>query len=292
MKKMKYYSSFILLLLCLTVGIPKGSSQETSVAPEKFPVYETFKTYYLVNGHSAEMLAARDLFMNISHRFGGYTSDGIEELFGLDASANIRLEFMYGLTDKLDIGFGRSSFFKIYDGTVKFRAIQQYENGFPFTVTLLGNAAVRTNKWDELEKESLENNHRMSYMAQALISSKITPFLSLQLAPTFVHRNLVEDIDEDNQLFSLGVGGVVKFNHALGLKAEYYHRFSEGELSTKALYHAFGISFDIANERHSYQIQFTNNTGLIGQEYITNTRDNFWDNQVHVGFRIIRKFAL
>ena len=289
---MKYYHRLTLLLLCMAVFIPKGNSQETSFAPEKFPVYETFKTYYLVNGHSTEMLAAKDLFMNISHRFGGYTSDGVQELFGLDRSANIRLEFMYGLTNNLDIGFGRSSFLKIYDGTVKFRLIQQYEKGFPFTITLLGNAAIRTNKWDELEEASLKDSHRMSYLTQALISSKLTPFLSLQLAPTFVHRNLVEDVNEENQLFSLGVGGVVKFNHSLGLKAEYYHRFSEGDLDTKALFHTFGLSFDIANERHSYQIQVTNNTGLIGQEYITNTRDDFWDNQLHIGFRIVRKFAL
>jgi hypothetical protein len=259
---------------------------------DKVPVYETFRTIYLVNGHSSETLYPKDLMVNISHRFGGYTSDGIQDFFGLDFTSNIRLELMYGITEALDVGIGRSSFNKLYDGTVKYRLVQQMEQGFPMTLTFLGNAAVNTEEWSELEKESLEFRHRVSYRAQMLVASKLTPYASIQFAPTYIHRNLVSEILEENQLFSLGVAASVRLFPTISLKAEYYHRFSEGDLLNKELFHPFGISLDISNERHSYQIQLTNNTGLIGQEFIPDTRDDFFGGQIHIGFRIIRKFAL
>lgn len=259
---------------------------------ERFPVYETFRTYYLLNGHTTEMIAKRDLLLNISHRFNGYTSEGIQELFGLDGSANIRLELMYGLTENLDVGFGRSSFFKTYDGTVKYRLVQQIEQGVPFSLVLLGNTAIRTHEWSELEAASLERKHRISYQVQAMVSSKVSEFLSIQLMPTYIHRNLVEELEEENGIMSLGAGASVKFAPSVAFKVEYYHRFSEANIGAKSLHHAVGFGIDIANERHSYQLHFTNNTGLIGQEFIPNTHDNFWNNQIHFGFRIVRRFAL
>lgn len=282
--------NLFLILAILLFCSPVTRAQQNPI--EKYPVYETFKTYYLVSGHTTEMLTKGDLFLNISHRFNGFTSEGIQELFGLDGSANIRLELMYGLTENLDLGFGRSSFFKTYDGTLKYRLIRQMEQGIPFSLTLLGNAAIRTNEWSELESESLGTKHRMSYQLQGLISSKLTDFLSLQLMPSYIHRNLVNELEEENGLMSLGAGASLKFLPSVALKIEYYHRFSEDIIAEKSLNHAFGIGIDIANERHSYQLHFTNNTGLIGQEFIVNTQDNFWDNEIHFGFRIVRRFAL
>lgn len=68
----------------------------------------SFKTTRVINAHSLENVAGGVLDMKISHRFG-FINTGAYELFGPD-QATIRIGLDYGLSDKLMIGLGRSSF--------------------------------------------------------------------------------------------------------------------------------------------------------------------------------------
>ncbi|HNC11827.1 MAG TPA: DUF5777 family beta-barrel protein, partial [Cyclobacteriaceae bacterium] len=72
----------------------------------------TFKTTRLINGHSIENVALGVLDFRISHRFG-FISSGAYELWGLD-NASMRMGFDYGLTKRLMIGVGRSTYQKQY----------------------------------------------------------------------------------------------------------------------------------------------------------------------------------
>src|SRR5690349_13794850 len=77
----------------------------------------TFKSTRLINGHTIEMRNQKVLEFVISHRFDKLNS-GAYEFFGLDG-ATIRLGLDYGITDRLNVGIGRSSFQKVVDGFVK-----------------------------------------------------------------------------------------------------------------------------------------------------------------------------
>ncbi|HNK27245.1 MAG TPA: DUF5777 family beta-barrel protein, partial [Cyclobacteriaceae bacterium] len=83
----------------------------------------TFKTTRLINGHSIENVALGVLDFRISHRFG-FISSGAYELWGLD-NASMRMGFDYGLTKRLMIGVGRSTYQKQYDGFAKFKVLRQ-----------------------------------------------------------------------------------------------------------------------------------------------------------------------
>ena len=63
------------------------------------------------------------LDVKISHRFG-YLNGGIYDLFGLDESS-VRLGADYGVSDRLTIGVGRSSYEKTYDGFIKYKLLRQ-----------------------------------------------------------------------------------------------------------------------------------------------------------------------
>ena len=52
-------------------------------------------------------------------------TNGVEDLFGLDGSANIRFGLDYGLFDRLSIGIGRSRFDKLYDFRFKANLLRQ-----------------------------------------------------------------------------------------------------------------------------------------------------------------------
>ena len=83
----------------------------------------SFKTTRVINSHSLENTAHGVLDFKIGHRFG-YINGGVEDFFGLD-EATIRLGLDYGLTDRIMIGIGRSSYQKTVDGFAKYKALRQ-----------------------------------------------------------------------------------------------------------------------------------------------------------------------
>src|SRR5580698_9879564 len=74
----------------------------------------TFKATHVVNMQTVEGPAKGALIFLIQHRFGALNS-GSYNFFGLD-NATLRLGFDYGLTDRLSVGIGRSSYLKTFDG--------------------------------------------------------------------------------------------------------------------------------------------------------------------------------
>ncbi|MEO8732976.1 MAG: DUF5777 family beta-barrel protein, partial [Flavobacteriales bacterium] len=87
----------------------------------------SFKSTRVINGQSLENLPKGVLDFRISHRFG-FVSNGIQDFFGLD-QASFRLGFDYGLTDRLMIGIGRSTYQKTVDGFFKYKLLRQCDQG-------------------------------------------------------------------------------------------------------------------------------------------------------------------
>ena len=71
-----------------------------------------FKGLKIVNFESTKMVAQKQLYFVTSHRFGSI-ENGIDDFFGLDQAVT-RLNFIYGITDGINLGISRSSFQKTY----------------------------------------------------------------------------------------------------------------------------------------------------------------------------------
>jgi len=82
--------------------------------------YATFKGTRIINAQSNETPGRGVLQYVISHRFGSFSNDYLYNFLGLDI-AQIRMQLDYGVTDRLNIGVGRSSFNKVADGFIKYR---------------------------------------------------------------------------------------------------------------------------------------------------------------------------
>ncbi|MGL5890899.1 MAG: DUF5777 family beta-barrel protein, partial [Bacteroidia bacterium] len=80
-------------------------------------VRATFKNSRLINFPTCEIVSKKMLDFRIGHRFGELNT-GAKNAFGLDGPAGIRLGLDYGVTDWLNVGIGRSSFEKLFDGAV------------------------------------------------------------------------------------------------------------------------------------------------------------------------------
>ncbi|MGB0851256.1 MAG: DUF5777 family beta-barrel protein, partial [Bacteroidia bacterium] len=182
----------------------------------------TFKTNRVVNGHSIETVAKREFDFKISHRFG-FLSTGAYELFGLD-QATMRIGGDYGITDNLNVGLGRSTVDKTYDGFVKYKFLKQSSGvkNMPVTAAWISHAGVTTLEWTQPDRENLFSS-RLHYTHQLLVARKFTEGLSVQLSPTLVHKNLVDSSNQANDILAFGVGLRQKLTTRTTLNVEYFY---------------------------------------------------------------------
>ena len=255
---------------------------------QKENVYATFKGTRIILGHSVKLRKKKELEFLISHRFGRLNS-GAHNLWGLDV-ANIRLGLEYGLLDNLNIGVGRSSFDKSFDGFIKYKLVQQSKGpgGFPFSIVLFNSMAVKTTPREE-EDPTYDFQDRLASAHQLLIGKKINAAISLQLMPIFIHKNRVAREDDNNQL-AIGAGGRVKLTKSLALNVEYYYRLESPEQTE--FFNSVSVGFDIETGGHVFQLHFTNSTMTLERAFVTETFDDFFDGDIHFGFNISRTFQL
>lgn len=287
--------AFLCLLLFSSLDIYSQSlleelEQQQDTATRENIALATFKGTRLINGHTVETQGEGELIFLISHRFGRING-GLYEMFGLD-QASIRLGLEYGLTDRLDIGIGRSSFEKVLDGFAKYELLRQQsgQRNVPVSLTAFSSVAVNTLRNGDPERE-MPFSGRLDYTYQLLIARKFTSDLSLQLMPTMVHRNLVSTADVDNDLFAMGIGGRYKLTNRVSLNFEYYHRLNSGP-EQDIYYNPIAIGVDIETGGHVFQLHFTNAQAMVEEGFITETTGNFFSGDIHFGFNISRSFQL
>lgn len=289
---MKYKLTCIFIILPFVIALGQDDLMalaDRASTTEALFVVQTFKGTRLINGHSVETRERGVLDVIISHRFGRLNSGGYH-LFGLDES-NVRLGMDYGITDGLNVGIGRNSFEKTFDGFLKYRIVRQpmEARGMPVSVAAFASTALKTLRTGEPGGEP-PLSARLSYCYQLIVARKFSPALSLQVSPTIVHRNTVAGAEIQNSIVALGGGGRVKLSKRLSLNLEYFHQFNQnGDAATE---NSLAIGFDIETGGHVFQLHLTNARAMIEKGFITETNGDFFDGDVHFGFNISRVFQL
>lgn len=284
------------LLILLTGNIPSLAQEDLLRELEAGPSSEadiailTFKGTRLVNGHSVETKSQGDLEFIFAHRFGP-VNGGLYEFFGLD-DAYVRLGLDYGLTRNLSVSIGRNSVDKSLDGYLKYRVARQQSGAvnFPVTVTGLGGMVYRASPRREDAPEGYKSVDRLGYVGQLLIARKINARISLQLMPTFIHKNAVDQAREHNDQVAIGFGGRFKITKSVALTGEYYNRVNVREANPYKNTAGFGV--DIETGGHVFQLVFTNSRGLTERAFITETEGDFGEGDIHFGFNVTRTFSL
>lgn len=249
----------------------------------------TFKSTRVINGHSTENAAAGVLDFRVAHRFG-YLSGGAGTLFGLDA-ASMRIGFEYGVTDRLMLGIGRSTYQKALDGFVKYKILRQSTGlkNMPISMSYFVNSGINTLPWVDPNRENFFSS-RMSYTHQLLIARKFNEGLSIQISPSVVHRNLVSTFGEKNDVFALGIGGRQKISTRTSVNAEYFF-VPPGQILPQ-YQHSLSLGLDIETGGHVFQLHLTNSQGMIEQAFITESQGDWLKGNIRFGFNISRVFTL
>lgn len=267
---------------------------DAEAKPQKSFTTATFKTTKIVSSNSVETNGEGQLNFIIQHRFGD-VSNGINTFFGLDDS-NIRLALEYGVLDNLDIGVGRSSYEKKLDFFAKYRFLRQSTGAksFPLTVAAYASMQINTGKFADESRENYFSS-RMSYAYQLMIARKFGKWVSIQLTPTMVHKNLVYSNEDKNNIFSLGFGASVRVSGSVRINLEYYWT-PEGQVisnyNQKKVVNAIGIGADIETGGHVFQVHIGNGRGMLEKELVAETTGDILKGQLNIGFNIARSFTI
>lgn len=257
---------------------------------EKEYVTNAFKSSRVINGHSMEFIGKGVMDVRILHRFGLLNS-GINNLYGLD-QASMRLGFDYGLGKSLTVGFGRSTFEKEWDGFIKFRPIWQSKGGTwpsPVSVVLVTGMTYTTMAWADPSRKNFTTS-RMAFYNELIIGRKFNDLFSLQVSPTFVHRNLVVLNADQNDVYALGIGTRIKISKRTAFVVD-YHYILKG-LDKTIFKDPLSIGFDIETGGHVFQLHFSNASGMNEKAFITNTINSWGKAEVRFGFNLSRVFTI
>lgn len=249
----------------------------------------TFKTTRLINGHTVENVGQGVLDVKISHRFGKVNAGGYE-LFGLD-NATMRMGFDYGITNRLMVGIGRSTFLKTYDAFFKLKILRQAsgKKSMPITLSYVPTIALKTLKDEDPERKNYFSS-RLYYTHQLLIARKFSEGTSLQLMPTLSHRNLVKRASEPNSLVAIGIGGRQKLSKRISFNVEYYYQLDNYKLENTT--NSLSAGFDIETGGHVFQLHFTNSQGMSEKTFISETTGKWDKGDIYFGFNISRVFTI
>ncbi len=284
---MKRTTTSILLIVFFSLAF--SDMAFTQEKQETEYVENTFNATRISLGQSVENPGNGTLQFDIQHHFGAI-NEGAYEFFGLD-QANTRLGLQYGINDWLAIGIGRSSYQKLYDGSLKVKILRQSSGGknIPVSIGYFGNIGINSLKWQDTTRTNYFSS-RLSYTNQLLIARKFSDAISLQLTPTFIHRNFVEKNTDDNDVWALGAGGKFNLSKKISLNLEYYYILSEQ--TAKDYHNSLTIGLDINTGGHVFQLFFTNSRGITEQQFIPETTGDWLNGDIHFGFNISRTFEL
>jgi hypothetical protein len=292
---MKFFT-YLFLLLGFTLSAQDDLLDLIDEGPQTEYAYATFKGTRIINLQSNELPAKGVMQFMIMHRFGAINDEFLYNFFGLDV-AQIRLSLDYSFTDWLNVGIGRSSFSKTYDGFAKIRLLRQSKGAknMPFGLVWYFTINYTTLKWDD----NLPHNEsdRLSYTHELIMVRKFSKNFSLELVPSLVHFNLVEDQKTPNDIFVLGIGGRYKITNRVAFTAEYGLQLTDNFYydtdGNKTNYeNALSIGVDIETGGHVFQIHATNSRGLADPQWMARTPGSWGNGDIFLGFNISRVFTV
>ncbi len=257
--------------------------------PGKERVKYAFKSPRVINSHSIEFLNPGTLDLRILHRFG-QLDQGYKNFFGLD-QASMRLGFDYGILHNLMVGVGRSTYKKELDAFLKFAPVRQStgDGSFPVTVALVSGITMDGLPWADPDKQNFFTS-RLAYYFQVIIGRKFSDRFSLQVAPTMVHKNLVQLEADPNDIYAVSVGGRLKLSQRIAFTWDYSHIVYG--MPDSGYYHPLSVGFDIETGGHVFQLHFSNSTGMNERAFITETTGQWGKGEIRFGFNLSRVFQV
>lgn len=231
----------------------------------------TFRMTRIAFGHSTEVRSKGVLEIFTSSRFWNLPTDRSQSFAADRMSTRFALE--YGLSDRLSLGIGGTTFDGLFDGYLKYKLLTQKKGikTTPFNITLFQSTSYNSNS---ISNPTIYDDFsdRLSFTSQILISRKISSDFSFQITPTYIHKGLISG-DDNQDFFAIGFGARYKIGPHLSLVSEYYKTFNPMESFDTYGPFALGVNWEIGDVL--LQFMLTNAVNMVEDAFIAQTRNNF-----------------
>lgn len=275
---MKRFNKFSFILL-LVLSNNLFAQEADSLAEKKDkPQRNAFQSVWLIDNVTGVLNPKKTLQFDIQHRFGLINS-GNNDLAGFWGPSNIRIALAYSVSDRITIGFGTTKDYRLQDFNIKVGLIRQTRLGkVPVSIAFYGNTAIDARSASFFPKES----NRFSYFGQLLIMRRFNQAISLQVAPSFAHYNLV-DPSVSNNVFALAVGGKANISDKTAIIIDYNQPF--GDFSNNP---GLALGIEMSTGSHAFQVFVSNYNRILPQANYFLNENKLSERQLLIGFNINR----
>jgi hypothetical protein len=272
----------LLSLLTILASNPLFAQEEETGA-DKRPVRSTFESALLMDLQSVMVPNHKTLEFDIQHRFGT-VGEGITDLFGIYAPANIRMGFSYTPVNNLAVGFGFGKFKKYLDFSLKYAILKQRRDwSVPLSLTYYANIAR-----DSRDKSIFNKPvHRFSYHHELIIASRLSSKFSLQVAPSFSHYNAMDSL-YSNDIIAISAGGRFRFSSQGAFLINYVQQVTNHDDPNFDLKPDLTFGLEFSTGSHAFQLFVSNYQGILPQENNTFNEYDFTKGEFLIGFNITR----
>ncbi len=280
---MKNYIQILFILLVLPfVAFAQDDETKKEKVKEKLE-RPAFESASLIDNPTNVLFNKNALEVQMSHRFG-LVNGGTNDLAGFWAPSNIRIGLSYAIHERLTIGYGTTKFDRLQDFNWKVALLRQTRsNKMPVSVSYYGNFTVNAR-----EKENFTNlQDRYSNFNQLIIARRFSPKLSLQVAPSVSHFNIVENTMR-NDMVAIAFGGRYKISAQTSVIVDYTQPITEFLQDNPHPGISLGVEF--STSAHAFQLFATNYNGLVAQKNIMFNTNDFFKGDYLIGFNITRVY--
>jgi len=290
--------TFVLFLFMGSFGLLKAQdtipavTEETPVVEEDKPVRDPWACTMLIDAQTTLPVPKGQLEFIIHHRMSDM-STGLTDLYGIYGSANIRLGFNYGITNKLMLGIGTEKNNKYHELMLKYNMIQQSRSGkIPVSVTFIENIAINGKDYTDYGQKFSGFGQRFSYFHQLMVSRKFGDRLSAEVGGNYIHFNGV-DSTHTNDYLGVTAGGRFKFYNEMAFIFEYNQAFCVGTEIKNYVDEpkpsvAFGL--EIATSTHAFQIFCSQFSHISPQKNFAYQDSDFEFKKMGIGFNVTVRF--
>ena len=287
------------LMACLLVMAVSAQAQDsTQVADETTPqpvkkikpVKNTFGGIWIIDNQTVMVPIKGTFEMDIMHRFGTIKK-GYEDFWGFFAPSNIRLGFEYVPINNLMVGLSITKANMTWEGFAKYSIIRQTKGKYPVSVTYYGDVAMDSRMKDNF----VHSSDRFMFFNQLIIARKMTNKISLQVAPSHTHVNIVDGYFYEpgkyrgvmsHEHFAIAVSGRYKIKENMGILVNCDQPITKHHANNPSPNISFGL--ELSTSAHAFQFFLGN------YSYITPSRNNYFNHndykkgQFLIGFNITR----
>ncbi len=278
----KYINLLFIFLLVPFFVIAQDEEVKEKKVKEKVE-RPAFESSFIIDNPTNVLYSKNTLEIQMSHRFGLITG-GTNDLAGIWAPSNIHIGASYAVHDRLTIGGGITKFDRLLDLNWKVAVLRQTRsNKMPVSVSYFGNWVTNS-----MPKENFRyTSDRYSFFHTMIIARKFGQLISLQVAPSWSHYNVVERTMR-NDMIAVAVGGRIKISDRTALMFDYTQPLTKFIKDNP--HPGLSVVVEFSTSAHAFQLLVGNYNGIIPQQNIMFNQNDYFNGDVLIGFNITRLY--